>query len=80
MAFARHHAGRTCGIPATIAVDSGDYDRQRGYEVAAGYARAGGLLTSYAIRVRGDEVTGGTLGFALAEDGVPLCDPFQHVF
>ena len=46
MAFARNHAGRAGGIPATIAIDSGDYDRQRGYEVAAGYARAGGLLTS----------------------------------
>ena len=48
MAFARNHAGRAGGIPARIAIDSGDYDRQRGYEVAAGYARAGGLLTSWA--------------------------------
>jgi len=31
-------------IPATIALDYGDYDRQRGCEVGAGYARAGGLI------------------------------------
>ena len=46
MAFARNHAGRAGGIPATIAIDSGGYDCQRGCEVAAGYARAGGLLRS----------------------------------
>ncbi len=52
MAFARNHAGRAGGIPATIAIDCGDYDRQRGCEVAAGYAWAGGLLTSSAAGAR----------------------------
>ncbi len=44
MAFARNHAGRARGIPVTIAIDSGDYDRPRGCEVAVSYALAGGLL------------------------------------
>ena len=64
MAFARNHAGRACEIPATIAIDSGDYDRQRGYDVAAGYARAGGLLTSAA--------SGVVVKLVEPDDGAPI--------